>query len=361
MKGGTVKMLKVFTKSYVIGLVIILGITANTQTANAWGVLGHKTTAQIAWNILLKNPATADKVRVLLQGQQMSDISVWPDQIKSQGIKWRHASPYHYENIDDGMTYLQRLHQMTAAEQKRGGAVMAMLVAENTILDVNAPLQDRSTALSFLVHIIGDIHQPLHTGPIADQGGNAKIVQWNGRETNLHSLWDGSIIYSAHPDVLTKSVIGTKKEHLELAKFLMKKFEKLDLKNEDMVRYDNWIAEAMSFRPEMYKYIGEPEGQYVNRFVDRLDKLMYLAGVRMAAKIQSLVDGSARLMPIQGEINDLKTSISEVVGDFNSIIRLKPLGSANPADMPNNFVMKMPVYPVDDCGIDHDVVHEHMH
>jgi S1/P1 Nuclease len=58
----------------------------------------------------------------------------------------------------------------------------------------DAPRNEKRTALRFIAHLVGDIHQPLHAGFAEDRGGNSVEVRFNGRKENLHSLWDTALV-----------------------------------------------------------------------------------------------------------------------------------------------------------------------
>ena len=71
-----------------------------------------------------------------------------------------------------------------------GDALEALTHFGKTLQDPNASLADKQTALRFVVHIVGDLHQPLHVGKCCDRGGNDVKVTWFGKPTNLHAVWD---------------------------------------------------------------------------------------------------------------------------------------------------------------------------
>jgi len=101
---------------------------------------------------------------------------------------WHHASPWHYVNIGDDETY------ETAQKNPEGDVVEAIQRLTGVLRDSQATPQDKVVAVKFLVHFVGDIHQPLHVGRHDDQGGNTIQVQWFGAPSNLHKVWDEQLI-----------------------------------------------------------------------------------------------------------------------------------------------------------------------
>jgi len=150
-----------------------------------WYDLGHRVVADIAEQRL--TPAAARAVRDLLGGQRMSDASVWADNIKS----YRHdADPLHYVNIPLGATAYD-----PRRDCPHGKCVIAAIASDRQVLANNAaPMLDRAEALRFLIHFIGDLHQPLHVADDNDRGGNQRVVWLEGDSMNLHKVWDGELL-----------------------------------------------------------------------------------------------------------------------------------------------------------------------
>ena len=114
--------------------------------------------------------------------------SYWPDCIKTLGERFSYASPWHYQNVDICRPFDQ------AAPCRDGNCVSAQIERNVRLLaDARVPTRERLMALAFLVHFMGDLHQPMHAGDHGDLGGNRVPVSYGaiaGR-TNLHMVWDG--------------------------------------------------------------------------------------------------------------------------------------------------------------------------
>lgn len=146
-------------------------------------------------------PDTRVKIRRLLaQGRLLETpecsvatielASYWPDCIKPLNERFSYASPWHYQNVD-----ICRPFDLKAA-CKDGQCVSAQIERNARILaDRQVPERERLIALAFLVHLVGDLHQPMHGGDRGDKGGNDLKANYGiiGGRTNLHSIWDGYV------------------------------------------------------------------------------------------------------------------------------------------------------------------------
>ena len=118
----------------------------------------------------------------------IEQASVWPDCIKTLGERFSYASSWHYQNVN----VCQPFDQASACRD--GNCVSAQIERNLRLLaDRRLPVRERLFALAFVVHLMGDLHQPLHAGDRGDLGGNRVTASYGliaGR-TNLHSIWDG--------------------------------------------------------------------------------------------------------------------------------------------------------------------------
>jgi nuclease S1 len=160
---------------------------AEAGSALRWGPLGHRVVAEIAMNRL--SPAVADETRRLLGGQTLADVATWADERRRD---LPNTATWHYVDIEiTDSTYVP------ARDCKEDACIVAALNAQIAILsDHSRPDADRATALKWVVHLVGDIHQPLHAGERGDRGGNDVAITFGGRRTNLHALWDSGLLVS---------------------------------------------------------------------------------------------------------------------------------------------------------------------
>lgn len=160
-----------------------------TLSAMAWSQKGHDTVAYIAECHLGK--AATDSVADLLDGRSMVYWANWLDNA-SHTPQYYYTKTWHYKNIDEGVAY------ENAPLNPKGDVVTAI---REQIAILSNPVSSRSQkvlALKILIHVVGDMHQPMHMGHLSDLGGNKCKLRFFGRDTNLHSIWDGAIMNSGH-------------------------------------------------------------------------------------------------------------------------------------------------------------------
>jgi hypothetical protein len=155
----------------------------------SWGAVGHQTVARIAENHL--SPEAKQAVNDLLGNETLPGISSWADQVKSDPA-YSATGPYHFVNLPVGLDYSQFSTAIKAL--KNDNLYQALVKYENILADSNVSREKRAEALKFVVHLVGDAHQPMHISRAEDKGGNTIQVQFDGQGTNLHALWDGKLI-----------------------------------------------------------------------------------------------------------------------------------------------------------------------
>lgn len=170
---------------------ILLNIVMLTSvlTAMSWSQKGHDVVANIAQRHL--TPATAAAVDSLLDGKSMVYWANWLDNA-SHTPDYAYTKTWHYKNVDEGVRYEE------AQANPSGDAVTAVKQQIELLSNPSTPGADPTLALKILIHVTGDMHQPMHMGHATDLGGNRVKVKYFGRDTNLHSVWDGSLVESAH-------------------------------------------------------------------------------------------------------------------------------------------------------------------
>src|ERR1700719_2925000 len=164
----------------------LIGVLGCTLPIYAWGPEGHDLIARIAETQL--TPEVHSKVAAILgPGVSMVSVASWADETRRSRPE---TAPWHYIDIPIG----QR-HRDMARDCPKGDCVIQKIEDFEAILrDPNAPAPQRREALMFVIHFVGDMHQPLHSSDNKDKGGNDVRVMFNDRNMNLHSLWDSGIL-----------------------------------------------------------------------------------------------------------------------------------------------------------------------
>ncbi|MFT3749949.1 MAG: S1/P1 nuclease [Agriterribacter sp.] len=161
----------------------------SVETVSAWGVTGHRVVAEIAQRHL--NSKTKKELKKLIGDVPLAFWANWADFIKSD-TSWRFAGKWHYVDLPGHMAKDDFIRELKALPGENLYTQILLLQAQ--IKDVTLPLDKKQTALKFLIHLVGDLHQPLHVGRDEDQGGNKIQVTWFGKPTNLHVIWDETLV-----------------------------------------------------------------------------------------------------------------------------------------------------------------------
>ena len=252
-----------------------LAAAAIPAPALAWGKTGHRVVAALA-DAQLSGLARAH-VKEILGVESLDEAATWPDDMRSAPDQfWQKiATPWHYVTLN-GIIYDRA--------PSEGDALEALNRFRATLQDPNASLADKQLALRFVVHIVGDLHQPLHVGKCCDRGGNDVKVKWFGRDLNLHSVWDSALV---DEEQLSFTELAAKLQR--------------HTSNEDVLAWwdinpRDWISESAAYRENVYpasntkdpKAPPELSYGYVYKFTPLMEQRLKQAGVRLAAYLNDI-------------------------------------------------------------------------
>jgi len=246
---------------------IFLAIFLWCSSAFAWGPTGHRVVARIAEKHL--SPKAAGAVAELLGPDTLPEVSTWADEIRSDP-DWQRASPWHYINIEDGQSF-------ETMARPPGGDIISQLEQVDAVLrNSKSPREQKIVALKFLVHLVADLHQPLHVGRASDRGGNEIRVTWHGVPANLHQVWDSLIIDA---------------ENLSFTEWV----EFIDPPAAQQVDewrrsgYLDWMRESLELRRRAYDVGNSQLGYaYSYRNLKVVERRLSQAGVRLAGALNSI-------------------------------------------------------------------------
>jgi hypothetical protein len=263
---------------------ILFSMFAATQ-AFAWGPTGHRVTGHIAEKHLDKG--IRKEIQRILKGESLSRVSTWADEIKSEPETYSFTYNWHFTDWPD--------HAHDHEENGEGSLIRAIHDQLKVIKDKSASDESKAFALKFLVHLVGDLHQPLHVGNGLDRGGNNCRVLFHGRSTNLHSLWDEGMIEF------------TKLSFTEMANYVSQSRSKDYIANALKSDVLDWALESKNIRGKIYPAnVIEPEEpisvrsycrrdvvvtesaipklgfEYSYRFVPVMEERLFLGGIRLA-------------------------------------------------------------------------------
>jgi len=264
---------------------VIAAMAVAPSPALAWGKTGHRVVAAIA-DTQLSGLARAHVAEILGYGESLDEAANWPDEMRSApGDFWRKtATPWHYVTLN-GIVYDHA--------PPEGDALQALDHFSAVLRDPNASREDKQTALRFVVHLVGDLHQPLHVGKCCDKGGNDVQVTWFGKPTNLHAVWDSMLV---DDEQLSFTELAAKLER--------------HITNDDVIKWwdsnpRDWISESAQIRDTLYPApvkrkkggfrLGKLKPQlpalsydYVYKFHPVMEQRLSKGGIRLAAYLNAL-------------------------------------------------------------------------
>ena len=234
-----------------------------------WGQVGHYTTGHIAAQLL--SDKAASEVERVLDGNSLAEVSVWMDDVRSDP-NFRYMSPWHYCTIPEGMTYEE------AGTPEEGDILWALDKVTSELKEGGLTPEQEAINLKVLVHLVGDLHQPLHVGNGTDRGGNDADVQWFGQNSNLHRVWD------------TQMIMGKVLSFKELADFIDDQLTQDQIEEWQSTDWYDWAIESSSLLPQVYDI---PENgrlgyEYSFHNFDTVELRLLQAGVRMAGVINDI-------------------------------------------------------------------------
>ena len=243
----------------------------------AWGRDGHRIVGNIAAKYL--TPQAAAAVKDLLGDESLADVSTWADEIRRER---KHTAPWHYANIDPSHDRFDL--QRDCPDE--GCVVSAIIKFSHILRDGNASRRERIEALKFVVHFVGDIHQPLHLGRASDKGGNDIKVTFFEDNTNLHRLWDSGMIRH------------TKKGWTEYATELSAKITLQERALYGILDPAAWATESyLLARSNAYDVPkdGQLGQDYFDKNIPVIERRLSVAGVRLAALLNVIFDETKEL------------------------------------------------------------------
>jgi len=244
-------------------------LLACAPVAWAWGELGHRLVGDLA-AAELSTDARAE-VATLLAGEAeptLAGVAIWADRLRdSDPARYQATARWHYANLaQNGCDY------QPARDCADGGCVVVAIQAQTRILaDRSRTRAERADALKFVVHFVGDIHQPLHGGYAADRGGNKYQIHYRDRGDNLHWLWDSLMLDDLdHARYLDK-----------LAALPLAVPQPASLLPPDAA---GWVRESCAIvrRPDFYPAGHKIEDAYVTRWRPLAEERLRVAGSRLA-------------------------------------------------------------------------------
>ena len=245
-----------------------------SSSVAAWGQTGHRITGQIAEAYL--TPAARQAIEALLGPESLAEASTYADDMRSDPSEfWQQtASPFHYVT-------LQQPHDYHADDcPPQGDAMSALEDFTATLQSATATRDEKQLALRFIVHIIGDLHQPLHVGSAAlnDRGGNDFKVKFYGEDSNLHRVWDTGLV--EHQNL----------SYSEFSHWLQRRITAEQQQAWATPDPYVWVSESSQLRDQVYPTAEATNlsWDYVYNYTPAMKQRLQQGGVRIAAYLNNV-------------------------------------------------------------------------
>jgi hypothetical protein len=327
---------------------IFLGFTSLLLLLVSWGFVGHRTVARIAEHHLTPNAKAA--VRDLLGSESLAEASTWADEVRGKD-EYKQTGPWHYVDLPLGLSYAafkDRVENMLESN-----VYSAVVEQMRLITDKNVPREKKVEALKFIVHFVGDLHQPMHVSRAEDKGGNTIQVNFEGQGTNLHALWDSKLI---DHQGLNDEQLATQDDHATAAQIRQ-------WQSDPLIK---WMYESYQIATKLYAEIDSMNSraigqEYYDAHIAIVNQRLEQGGIRLAGLLNTLFkDGpvaevgsvapaapASSSAPVAIDIKDAASHVNETVIVTAQVygykalegLTLVNLGAAYP-DQPLTLVLK---------------------
>ncbi|AMR32372.1 hypothetical protein A0256_13545 [Mucilaginibacter sp. PAMC 26640] len=300
-----------------LSIICLLGVSI---TLISWGFKGHRAIATIAQKHLTSN--TAYVVSAYLKGEGMADVATWADENKNPK-----TAPWHYTNLPLGLSHDAFVK---AVSESDNNVYTAILKTEAQLKDKSLSSEQRYEALKYLIHLVGDAHQPMHVSRKEDKGGNTIQIRFDKKGTNLHSLWDSRLI---DHEGLSDADIA---KNYDVATGTQIRQWQSDSPME-------WLWESYQISGELYattKPGQQIDESYYQKYLPVIHTRVDQAGIRLAGELNKLfnsatppvvavtpVQAAAATIPTLIKLEEIKNAIGKTVTTQGQVFSSKDIGS----------------------------------
>ncbi len=245
-----------------------------SQQAFAWGMTGHRVISEIAEKHLSRKAKR--NIERLIGHQKIAYWSNWADFIKSSpDTLLLKTGSWHFLNTPGNLTHAQFLVELQNSPEQN--LYKAYKRVRQDVVNKELTLEQRQQAFYFMVHLLGDAHQPMHVSRAEDLGGNRIPVTFFGGEGNIHRIWDSDL------------VDNEKYSYTEYARVL--DYEKYFYKQYTNSTFEDWLYESHQLANIIYDDVAKNNKlsyDYIFRFKEPMENALLKAGLRLAKELNEV-------------------------------------------------------------------------
>lgn len=261
-------------KRFRFALLLFFTLTIFTQKSFAWGKTGHALVAEIAFKIL--DDSTKKIVTEYLGKITIEDAANWMDEQRSNSY-YNFMRTWHYLDIDKGEKYVP------SAEKNVMTVLHSAIVELRNAKSTGMSKKDIKNRLLLIFHLVGDLHQPLHTGYAVDKGGNTIMINSPYVSGNLHSIWDTQIL-------------EYKQINLDTCMNLYATMTKDEIANLTKINELNWMYQSRSYLDRVYSFENNyMDKAYIDNNISVIKRQLVVAGIRLASILQDVFNPDAKV------------------------------------------------------------------
>ncbi|MBQ6613001.1 MAG: S1/P1 nuclease [Alistipes sp.] len=251
-----------------ITLILTLSISFS---ASAWGPKGHDVVASVAENHLSKR--ALKRITKVLDGKSMVYVANWMDNA-SHTPEYAYTKTWHYVNVEPSEgSYAE------SQREPKGDVVTAVNSIVERLKSGELTKEEERAELMMLIHLVGDLHCPMHAGHKSDRGGNGTQVKFFGKSKKLHSVWDSEIVESAHKWSYTE---------------WQRQIDRLSRKECRAVVQgtpNDWVEECVAIADDIYRNSTTGDNlsyDYVAQYTPVVEQQLLKGGLRLAALLEEI-------------------------------------------------------------------------
>ena len=244
-------------------------INSNIDNNIVWGKVGHRVVGKIAETVITEK--TKNEINKILDGESIAMVSTWADEKRSDP-KFDKYGIWHYVNMPLDKSYSEANHTQE-------NIVTVIKKSTELLKSDSLSKEEKKFYLKFLIHLIGDIHQPLHVGRAEDRGGNDIKVNFFDNKSNLHSVWDSDMINNYRIS------------YTEFSNYLIN----INENNEKLIIGDveAWANESQELVKDIYSTVksGDRLGyEYIYLNFPIVKQRLYQGGIRLGRLLNEIFD-----------------------------------------------------------------------